>query len=190
MAVRPVVAARPPGRWQVGAVRITQVVESQGASPPSFLFVGLSAERVRSHAWLRPHFAHADGRLFASIHCFVIESEGRTIVVDTCVGNDKARPVAMWNELHGPFLDDLVAAGFPAERVDTVLCTHMHTDHVGWNTRLVNGRWQPTFVNARYLFGRSEYAHWQSVGDEGPDSHRLRPPGRTCPRRSAGSRSA
>jgi glyoxylase-like metal-dependent hydrolase (beta-lactamase superfamily II) len=157
--------AEPLLRWQVGAVRVTRVVESRGASPPSFFFADVTPERVRSHAALRPHFAHADGRLFASIHCFVVESEGRTIVVDTCVGNDKPRQTAMWNLLHGPFLDDFAEAGFSMERVDAVLCTHMHTDHVGWNTRLVDGRWRPTFPNARYLFGRAEHAHWVAAGD-------------------------
>jgi glyoxylase-like metal-dependent hydrolase (beta-lactamase superfamily II) len=153
-------------RWQIGEARVTQVVESRGASPPSFLFDGVSAERVQSHAWLRPHFAHADGRLFASIHCFVIESKGLRIVVDTCVGNDKPRPVAIWNQLHGPFLADLEDAGFAPASIDIVLCTHMHVDHVGWNTRLVEGRWLPTFPNARYLFGRNEYEHWAASGDD------------------------
>ncbi len=113
-----------------------------------------------------PHFATADGRLIASIHAFVVESRGKTIVVDTCVGNDKRRATAMWNELQGPFLDDLARAGFAPGQVDVVLCTHMHTDHVGWNTRLVDGRWQPTFATARYLFGAAEYAHWQAAGDD------------------------
>lgn len=152
-------------RWRIGAAAVTQVVESCGASPPSFLFADLTAEQVRSHEWLRPHFAHADGRLFASIHCFVVESEGRRIVVDTCVGNDKRRRTAMWNELHGPFLADLESAGFAPESIDIVLCTHMHTDHVGWNTRLEGGRWVPTFANARYLFSRAEFEHWQRAGD-------------------------
>jgi glyoxylase-like metal-dependent hydrolase (beta-lactamase superfamily II) len=151
-----------PRTWQVGAVRIAQVVESQGASPPSFFFPDVGPEDVQRHAWLRPHFAHRDGRLFASIHAFVVESEGRRIVVDTCVGNDKERDLSMWNRLQGPFLEKLAAAGYPAESIDTVLCTHLHVDHVGWNTRLVDGRWVPTFANARYLFGRAELAHWQA----------------------------
>jgi glyoxylase-like metal-dependent hydrolase (beta-lactamase superfamily II) len=153
--------------WQVGAVRITQVVESKGASPPSFFFPDVTPEDVQRHAWLRPHFAHRDGRLFASIHAFVVESEGRRIVVDTCVGNDKERELAMWNRLQGPFLEKLAAAGHPPDSVDVVLCTHLHIDHVGWNTRLVDGRWVPTFPNARYLFGRIELEHWlASAGDE------------------------
>ena len=153
--------------WQVGAVTITQVVESKGASPPSFFFPDVAPEDVQRHAWLRPHFAHRDGRLFASIHAFVVESEGRRIVVDTCVGNDKERDLAMWNRLQGPFLEKLAAAGHSPESMDVVLCTHLHVDHVGWNTRLVDGRWVPTFPNARYLLGRTELAHWlASAGDE------------------------
>ena len=153
--------------WQVGGVRITQVVESKGASPPSFFFPDVTPEDVQRHGWLRPYFAHRDGRLFGSIHAFVVESEGRRIVVDTCVGNDKERDLAMWNRLQGPFLEKLAEAGHPPESVDVVLCTHLHIDHVGWNTRLVEGRWVPTFPNARYLFGRIELEHWlASAGDE------------------------
>ncbi len=167
MPHEPGVEAAAPRRWRVGAVRITQVVESRGASPPSFLFTNLTTEQVLAHAWLRPHFVHADGRLFASIHCFIVESEGRVIVIDTCVGNDKARAIPLWNDLHGPFLADLARAGVEPERVDVVLCTHLHTDHVGWNTRLVAGRWVPTFPRARYLLGRVEHEHWQREGDAG-----------------------
>jgi glyoxylase-like metal-dependent hydrolase (beta-lactamase superfamily II) len=146
--------------WQIGSARVTQVVEGRGAVPPSFFFEGMTPEQVQVHRWLRPHFAHADGRLFASIHSFVIESEGRRIVVDTCVGNDKPREQPMWDRLQTTFLADLEQAGFATGSIDTVLCTHLHVDHVGWNTRWVNGRWLPTFVNARYLFGRLEYEHW------------------------------
>ena len=154
-----------PLRWRVGAVKITHIVESCGSSPPTFLFANLSAEEVRSHAWLRPHFATAEGRLIASIHAFVVESRGRTIVVDTCVGNDKARALPAWNMLSGPFLADFAAAGFALDGVDAVVCTHFHSDHVGWNTRLADGRWVPTFPRARYLASRTEFAHLQSVED-------------------------
>jgi glyoxylase-like metal-dependent hydrolase (beta-lactamase superfamily II) len=159
-----------PLRWRVGAVTVTRIVESSGTSPPTFLFANLSAEEVRSHAWLRPHFATAEGRLVASIHAFVVESQGKTIVVDTCVGNDKTRALAAWNMLHGPFLDDFAAAGFAPDRVDHVVCTHFHSDHVGWNTRLVDGRWVPTFANARYLANRAEY---ESIRSGDPDARQL-----------------
>ena len=157
----------PPLRWRVGDVAITRIVESAGSSPPGFLFADLSAEQVRSHGWLRPHFATAEGRLVASIHAFVVESRGRTIVVDTCVGNDKRRTLGAWNLLSGRFLRDFAAAGFAPERVDTVVCTHFHSDHVGWNTRLVDGRWLPTFANARYLASAVEHRHLRSLDDPG-----------------------
>ena len=149
--------------WQIGDVKITRVAELGGAPfPGTFMFAQASPELVLRHAWLKPHFAHEDGRLFGSIHSFVIESGKRRIIVDTCVGNDKTRTVRAWNLLQGPFLDDLALAGFPAQTIDTVLCTHLHVDHVGWNTRLVNGKWVPTFPNARYLFGRKEWAYWSA----------------------------
>lgn len=154
-----------PRRWQVGDVTITRIVESSGSSKPTFLFANLSAEAVRSHAWLQPHFATPDGRLIAAIQCFVIESKGKTIVVDTCVGNDKDRLLPAWNKLSGPFLADFAAAGFAIDRVDTVLCTHLHSDHVGWNTRWVDERWTPTFGRARYLVSRIEFDHLASLDD-------------------------
>ena len=146
--------------WKIGAAAITRVVEIEGSSPGTFFFAEATPERLLQHTWLKPHFLTADGRTLAAIHCFVIQSEGRTIVVDTCVGNDKPREVKNWNMRQGRFLEDLAEAGFARERVDTVLCTHLHVDHVGWNTMLVDGKWLPTFPNARYLFGRAEWEHW------------------------------
>lgn len=147
--------------WQIGQVKITQVVEA-GPSPTStkFLFKDPPADLVQQHAWLLPHFASPDGKLLMSVHAFVIESAGRTIVVDTCVGNDKPRQNPGWNRLQTNFLADLAAAGFAPERIDTVLCTHLHVDHVGWNTRWDGSKWVPTFPNARYLFARTEWQHW------------------------------
>ena len=147
--------------WQIGQVKITQVVEA-GPSPTStkFLFKDPPADLVQQHGWLWPHFATDDGKLLMSVHAFVIESAGRTIVVDTCVGNDKPRSNPGWNRLTTRFLDDLAAAGFAPEQIDTVLCTHLHVDHVGWNTRRDGSRWVPTFPNARCLFARTEWQHW------------------------------
>jgi glyoxylase-like metal-dependent hydrolase (beta-lactamase superfamily II) len=97
-----------------------------------------------------------------SIHSLVVETPTRRIVVDTGLGNDKKdRTVPTWNDRRGPFLDDLAAAGFPPDTIDTVLCTHLHVDHVGWNTRLEGGRWVPTFPKARYVFGQTEYGYWR-----------------------------
>ena len=155
--------------WQIGDVKITQVVES-GGIPTSglFFFPVANPEFIKRYSWLKPHFANDDGKLFASVHAFIIESQGRRIIVDTCVGNDKNRRVKGWNRLQTPFLENLAKAGHPAEAIDTVICTHLHVDHVGWNTRLVDGQWVPTFPNARYLFGRREWEHWANEA-EGPD---------------------
>ena len=155
-------------RWQIGEVRITRVVEIEGPSPGTFFFAEATPEKLLQHAWLKPHFLTDDGRVIASIHAFVVESHGKTIVVDTCVGNDKPRDLKAWNMRKGRFLDDMAEAGFPRERVTTVLCTHLHVDHVGWNTMLKDGRWVPTFPNARYLIGRKEWEYWKNEA-EGPD---------------------
>jgi glyoxylase-like metal-dependent hydrolase (beta-lactamase superfamily II) len=147
--------------WQVGDAKITRVVEG-GDFPidPALLF-STDRHAVRQQAWLQPHFSTPNGDLVMSIHAFVIEIGRRRILVDTCIGNDKKRHASMWNNLQGPFLSDLAAAGYPADSIDTVVCTHLHIDHVGWNTRWVDGRWLPTFPNARYLFGRIEWDHWR-----------------------------
>jgi glyoxylase-like metal-dependent hydrolase (beta-lactamase superfamily II) len=152
-------------RWQVGDVRITRVVEAEGPTPGSFLFAEATPEKLLQQAWLQPHFMTGAGMLVSSIHAFVIESGDRVIVVDTCVGNDKARDVKNWNMRKGRFLEDLAEAGYPRERVTHVVCTHLHVDHVGWNTRLERGRWVPTFPNARYLIGREEWDYWSKVQD-------------------------
>jgi len=156
----------PVLRWQIGDVRISRVVEIEGSSPGTFFFKDATPEKLLQHAWLKPHFMTEDGRLIASIHAFVVESQGRVIVVDTCVGNDKQRDVKAWNMRKGRFLEDMNEAGFPRELVTNVLCTHLHVDHVGWNTVLQDGKWVPTFPNARYLIGRKEYEYWSKADAE------------------------
>ncbi len=152
--------------WQVGGVRVTKVVELESTGGSRFLLPQATPEEVQKIDWLAPHFADERGRLKLSVHALVIETPDRRIIVDTCLGNDKqGRAIPHWNERQGSFLADLEAAGYPAESIDTVLCTHLHVDHVGWNTRLVDGAWVPTFPNARYIFGRREFEHWQAQTD-------------------------
>jgi glyoxylase-like metal-dependent hydrolase (beta-lactamase superfamily II) len=91
----------------------------------------------------------------------VVESEGRRILVDSCVGERRVRGFEALSEGGRPFLAELAAAGFPRESIDFVLCTHLHFDHVGGNTMLEGGRWVPSFPNARYLFARPEWEHWK-----------------------------
>jgi glyoxylase-like metal-dependent hydrolase (beta-lactamase superfamily II) len=157
-------------RWKVGQVSITKVVEIEMASSARWLLPQASRENLLQVGWLQPHFCNAEGRVIMSVHMFVIEADGMRLVVDTCVGNDKRRSIPTWNERQGPFLQDLARAGFAPDSIDRVLCTHLHVDHVGWNTRLHDGRWVPTFPNARYLFGRSEFEHWTASPDEGDRS--------------------
>ncbi len=153
-------------RWKVGDVTITKVVEIEMATPATWLLPDATEEKLAGVAWLRPHFVDEKGVPVLSIHALVVESEGQRILVDTCVGNDKARPMKEWDRRQGPFLEDLAEAGHPADRIDTVLCTHLHVDHVGWNTRLVDGRWVPTFPRARYLWNRVELDHWLAHPEE------------------------
>jgi glyoxylase-like metal-dependent hydrolase (beta-lactamase superfamily II) len=153
-------------RWKIGDVTITRIVEMEIPTPGEFLFRDATAERLQPHAaWLRPQFMNDAGQLLCSVHALVVESGGRRIVVDTCIGNDKQRNNPAWTNLQLPFLRDLEAAGFPRDSIDNVLCTHLHVDHVGWNTMLVDGRWVPTFPKARYLFSRTEWEYWQTVKD-------------------------
>jgi glyoxylase-like metal-dependent hydrolase (beta-lactamase superfamily II) len=151
-------------KWTIGGVTVTKIVELEMAGGTRFLLPQATPEEILPIGWLRPHFADENGRLRMSIHSFIIETADRRIVVDTCLGNDKqGRRIPHWNDRSGPFLQDLAEAGFPAESIDTVLCTHLHVDHVGWNTKLQNGKWVPTFPRARYLMGRAEYQHWRTA---------------------------
>jgi glyoxylase-like metal-dependent hydrolase (beta-lactamase superfamily II) len=147
-------------QWRIGDVLVTKIVELETTGGSRFILPQATPEAVRPISWLFPHFADETGRLKMSIHALVLEAPGRRIIVDTCLGNDKKdRRIPVWNDRQGRFLEDLAAAGFPADSIDTVLCTHLHVDHVGWNTRLVGSEWVPTFPRARYLFGRVEYQH-------------------------------
>lgn len=155
--------AEHPSTWRVGNVKISKVVEMELEGAPSDMILkGLTPAEVQGLSWLQPYFATAEGAMNLTIQAFVIESEGKKIIVDTCVGNDKKRDFPPWNEMHTPFLNDLAAAGYTRDSITTVLCTHLHVDHVGWNTMLVDGKWVPTFPKANYLFARNEWAHWQA----------------------------
>jgi glyoxylase-like metal-dependent hydrolase (beta-lactamase superfamily II) len=148
--------------WNVGRVKITRFVEMETVGGTRFILPLAGPDEIRKLPWLMPRFATDEGRLKMSIQSFVVETPSRRIIVDTGLGNDKqGRNVPAWNNRNGPFLETLTQAGFTPDSIDTVLCTHLHVDHVGWNTRLVDGQWVPTFAKARYMFGRTEYEHWR-----------------------------
>lgn len=155
-----------PQRWRIGDVTVTKIVEEDSPVPGPFVLPDAKPDRLAEIPWLAPRFVTEKGWLKMSIHALVIESQGQRILVDTCVGNDKERTTRAWSMRSGPFLRDLAAAGLPRESIDTVICTHLHVDHVGWNTMRVGEQWMPTFPNARYLFGRTEWESWQADPQE------------------------
>lgn len=152
--------------WQVGDVKITRIVEMELTGGNEFILPDATREACLPIDWMRPHFADGDGNLIMSIHALILDTGSRRIVVDTCVGNDKQRTIPNWTNMQTSFLDDLTAAGYPRESIDTVLCTHLHVDHVGWNTMWEGDGWIPTFPNARYLMAEEEWRYWDANEDE------------------------
>jgi len=149
--------------WQVGDVQITRLVEiNEHQDPFTMLSVEAEPDLGKHYPWLAPHFVTPDGQMKISFQAFVLKTPALTIIVDTCIGEGRVREYEIFNHMQSDYLTDLVAAGYDPDAADIVLCTHLHFDHVGWNTRLENGKWVPTFPNARYLFGRHEYEHWQA----------------------------
>jgi glyoxylase-like metal-dependent hydrolase (beta-lactamase superfamily II) len=155
--------------WDLGGIRITCVVEHVMPFTVDFFAEATRkdlADDVEVDPWLVPDFVDAAGQYLMSIQSFVIEAGVHRILVDTCAGNSKERPlIPNFDHQHQPFLANLASAGFTPETIDTVVCTHLHVDHVGWNTRLVDGQWIPTFPQARYLFGAADIDYWAHSDD-------------------------
>lgn len=127
------------------------------------LFPDCRYEHLAPHMkWMAPHFFDPAAQEFLiSVHSWLLRTRHHTILIDTCAGNHKERPVSpRFQGLDLPYLERLKAAGVTPEEVDFVMCTHLHIDHVGWNTQLKDGRWVPTFPNAKYIFSRGEHNHW------------------------------
>jgi glyoxylase-like metal-dependent hydrolase (beta-lactamase superfamily II) len=147
--------------WTIGAVNVTRIEEQVGfaALPPEKYLAGFDRNVLQQHLeWLVPnHYAPAQDRLITSVHSWLIRTDRHTVLLDCCAGNHKDRPgFARFHQLDTPFLTRLREAGAAPEDIDIVLCTHLHSDHVGWNTMRRDGDWVPTFPNARYLFSRVE----------------------------------
>jgi len=152
--------------WKIGDVKITSIHELRVSGDNEFVLPDASNAECKKIGWLEPHFMDSDGYLVFVVQAFVVDTGTRKIVVDTCIGNDKETGVEPWDNMQTSFLQDMIAAGYPPEEIDTVMCTHLHVDHVGWNTKLVDGKWIPTFPNARYLAARSEWEFWSKHEDE------------------------
>jgi len=149
--------------WKIGDVKITKVLEQESTLPLQGLMPMATPETLDAHSdWLKPHFLDEQGNCILSIHALLIESSGLKIVVDTCVGEHKIPGMEAMTVENNPFLKNITAAGFDRESIDIVLCTHLHFDHVGWNTMYQDGKLVPTFPNARYLFAKQEWQYWNS----------------------------
>jgi len=151
----------------LGDVEVARVYEHQGIRlPREFVFPDSDPELWRGDPrWVERDFWDSDtDELFFNMQTWVLRSEGRTILVDTGIGDSKERPGdPVLHQRKSDFLANLAAVGVAPEDVDVVVCTHVHGDHVGWNTRLVDGDWRPTFGNARYLIARADFDYWNPV---------------------------
>ncbi|MEU5142189.1 MBL fold metallo-hydrolase [Streptomyces sp. NPDC021139] len=147
--------------WAVGDVRVHRIDEvALPAATGSWLLPDAAPDLVAGQQWLRPDFADDEGTLRIDSHSFAFTVGGSRILVDTGIGNGKERANPAWHDLRTDFLRRLTDAGFSPDSVDLVILTHLHADHVGWNTRRENGKWVPTFPNARYLTSRTEREFW------------------------------
>lgn len=160
-------------RTQLGKFQIDQVIEHAKPFLAAFsFFPDLTPEMLAAAREDIPagHLTD-DNMLCLSFHSFVVRTGRYNILVDTCCGNDKERPSRPeFSHLNNDYLGALGRAGLTPEDIDFVMCTHLHWDHVGWNTRLINGEWVPTFPNAKYIMARREYEYWDEVYRAGTDS--------------------
>lgn len=151
-------------RFNVGTVRVSRIEEWQGTfSPPDQLFSGYAAEGWEKHEqeFVPDYFDPQSGKLYAFLQSWVLDTGRHRILFDTGAGNDKDRPnLPIFGNLQTEFLNRLAQAGFQPEDIDIVVCSHIHVDHVGWNTRLIDGRWEPTFRNARYVLPLADRDYW------------------------------
>ena len=165
----------------LGDITIHPIVEQEGAFFDVMGFFPELSKEVfdENRSWLQPDFITAAGGVILCIQGFVIKTPHHNILVDACVGNHKPRPTRpFWNMMNSDrFEKELAAVGLTVNDIDYVMCTHLHTDHVGWNTKLENGRWVPTFPKARYIMADRELAHWTQREKDNPSScavdHRL-----------------
>ena len=161
---------------RIGDVQVTRVEELVIPTSVRWLLPDAPADALdNARPWLEPHFINERGHLLQSVHTLVVRTPEHTMLIDTGVGNGKVREggVPAFHMLDTPFLDNLAAAGAAPDDVNYVLCTHMHTDHVGWNTRLADGRWVPTFPNARYLFVDREWSYWSAEAERSAPTRTL-----------------
>jgi glyoxylase-like metal-dependent hydrolase (beta-lactamase superfamily II) len=150
--------------FRIGAWQVHRIEEWRGNfAAPEALLAGCTPEAFAVHAprFSPGYYDPAEGKLFAFLQSWVLAAEGLRILFDTGAGNDKDRPgIPVFGGLKTDFLGNLRRAGFSPEDIDIVVCSHLHIDHVGWNTMLRAGRWEPTFPRARYLLPAVDEEFW------------------------------
>jgi glyoxylase-like metal-dependent hydrolase (beta-lactamase superfamily II) len=161
---------------QLGAMQINRIIEYQSSEyvRTSFFPHTTPEDWPQHEQWMKPHAMDPEtGNLTLVMQAYLIRTRHHNIIVDTCVGDYKPRPSrASWHmQARGTVPANLAAAGMRPEQVDYVFCTHMHVDHVGWNTRLQDGRWVPMFPNAKYIFARQELAYWEALPRDERTAH-------------------
>src|SRR5689334_12989591 len=156
----------------IGGAGIDRIEESiYNDFKATTFFSAWSPEVVEQHrSWMVPgHYDEQHGNLRLTVQSWLIRTSRHTVLIDTCVGNDKRSDDHLaWHMKSWPYLERLAAAGVKPEQIDFVLCTHLHVDHIGWNIRLANGRWVPTFPNARYVFSKTEFDHYDAIYRKNP----------------------
>ncbi|MGA2058225.1 MAG: MBL fold metallo-hydrolase [Bradyrhizobium sp.] len=152
-------------KFNVGDLSVHRIIEQETTFLPALdLFPELTPDLLaQNRDWLRKSGAIDDNdTLILCFQSYVVRTPHHTILIDSCIGNDKPRPLRpKWNmKTDDTYMSGLKAAGLSVNDIDFVMCTHLHVDHVGWNTRMEGGRWVPTFPKARYVFGKAEYDYW------------------------------
>jgi len=153
-------------KFTLGDLTVHRIIEQETAFLPALeMLPELTPELLaENRPWMRQAGAlDASDVLILCFQSYIVKTPRHTILVDSCIGNHKPRPLRpSWNmKTDDTYNRALAAAGFAVGDIDFVMCTHLHVDHVGWNTRLENGRWVPTFPNARYVFGKGEFDYWR-----------------------------
>ena len=157
---------------EIGSTTIHRIVEQEGPFFDAMQFFPTMTKELldENRGWLQPRFLDTRDKLMLCIQSYIVQTPHHTIMIDTCVGNHKPRPTrSFWHMMNSDrYENNLAASGFSVNDIDFVMCTHLHTDHVGWNTRLENGRWVPTFPKARYVFADRELAYWTTRQKDDP----------------------